>query len=91
MDYKLAAKNFFDTLEVEAEAAVVQSLALERGINFFYPSEDRVRFSFDDVTTPEEVNEESPSSPRPKAKKPRPSNCRRRLPSRPRSCASRSS
>ena len=57
MDYKLAAKNFFDTLEVEAEAAVVQSLALERGINFFYPSEDRVRFSFDDVTTPEEVNE----------------------------------
>lgn len=40
MDYKLAAKNFFDTLEVEAEAAVVQSLALERGINFFYPSED---------------------------------------------------
>ena len=41
MDYKLAAKNFFDTLEVEAEAAVVQSLALERGINFFYPSEDR--------------------------------------------------
>lgn len=36
MDYKLAAKNFFDTLEVEAEAAVVQSLALERGINFFY-------------------------------------------------------
>ena len=57
MDYKLAAKNLFDTLEVEAEAAVVQSLALERGINFFYPSEDRVRFSFDDVTTPEEVNE----------------------------------
>ena len=57
IDYKLAAKNFFDTLEVEAEAAVVQSLALERGINFFYPSEDRVRFSFDDVTTPEEVNE----------------------------------
>ena len=52
MDYKLATKNFFDTLEVEAEAAVVQSLALERGINFFYPSEDRVRFSFDDVTTP---------------------------------------
>ena len=32
-------KDFFDTLEVEAEAAVVQSLALEQGINFFYPSE----------------------------------------------------
>lgn len=91
MDYKLAAKNFFDTLEVEAEAAVVQSLALERGINFFYPSEDRVRFSFDDVTTPEEVNEVIAIFAEAKGKKPRPSNCRRRLPSRPRSCASRSS
>ena len=32
--------------EVEAEAAVVQSLALEQGINY-YPSEGRVRMSFD--------------------------------------------
>lgn len=55
MDYKLTAPAFFDTLEVAAEASVVQSLALEEGINFFYPSEDRVRLSFDEVTTPEEV------------------------------------
>ncbi|MFQ7502559.1 MAG: glycine dehydrogenase [Alistipes finegoldii] len=34
MDYKLAATAYFDTLEVAAEAAVVQSLALESGINF---------------------------------------------------------
>ena len=40
LDYKLAAKAFFDTIEVEAEAAVIQSLALERGINFFYPTEN---------------------------------------------------
>ena len=51
MDYRLASKEFFDTLEVEAEAAVVQSLALEQGINFYYPSEGRVRMSFDAVTT----------------------------------------
>ncbi|WP_418991601.1 aminomethyl-transferring glycine dehydrogenase [Alistipes sp.] len=55
LDYKLASNVFFDTLEVEAEAAVVQSLALENGINFFYPAEGRVRLSFDEVTTPDEV------------------------------------
>ncbi|MDE6569621.1 MAG: aminomethyl-transferring glycine dehydrogenase [Alistipes sp.] len=55
MEYKLTASAFFDTLEVAAEASVVQSLALEEGINFFYPSEERVRLSFDEVTTPDEV------------------------------------
>ncbi len=55
LDYKLTVQAFFDTLEVTAETAVVQSLALEEGINFFYPSEDRVRLSFDEVTTPEEI------------------------------------
>ncbi len=55
MDYKLKNKCFFDTLEVEAEAAVVQSLALEESINFFYPDEGRVRLSFDEVTTTEEI------------------------------------
>ena len=55
MEYKLTAPAFFDTLEVAAEASVVQSLALEEGINFFYPSEERVRLSFDEVTTPDEV------------------------------------
>ncbi len=55
LDYKLTASVFFDTLEVEAEAAVVQSLALEEGLNFFYPSEERVRLSFDEVTAPDEI------------------------------------
>ena len=43
MDYTLASKESLDTLEVEAEAAVMQSLALEQGINFYYPSEGSVR------------------------------------------------
>jgi len=55
MGYTLKHKNFFDTLEVEAEAAVVQSIALEREINFYYPTEESVRLSFDEVTTPAEV------------------------------------
>ena len=57
MGYKLASRNIFDTREVEAEAAVIQDIALARGINFFYPSEGKVRLSFDEVTTPEEVAE----------------------------------
>ncbi len=55
LDYGLVSETFFDTLEVHAESAVIQSIALEEGFNFFYPSEDRVRFSFDEVTTVEEI------------------------------------
>ena len=55
LDYELAAAEYFDTLQVEAEAAVVQSLALECGINFYYPSEGTVRMSFDEATTPAEI------------------------------------
>lgn len=57
LDYKLVSAEFFDTLQVGAEAAVVQSLALECGINFHYPSEGTVRMSFDEVTTPAEIEE----------------------------------
>ena len=57
LGYKLACSNFFDTLEVEAEASVVESVAEEHRINFYYPSEFRVRLSFDEVTSPAEVEE----------------------------------
>lgn len=57
LGYALTTKSFFDTIEAEAEASVIESLALEHEINFFYPSETRVRIAFDEVTTIEEVNE----------------------------------
>ena len=57
LGYKLACTNYFDTLDIEAEASVVESVALEHRINFYYPSEFRVRLSFDEVTTPAEVEE----------------------------------
>ncbi|EKC79659.1 glycine dehydrogenase, partial [human gut metagenome] len=72
MDYRLASRCFFDTLEVEAEAAVVQSLALEAGINFYYPSEGSVRMSFDEVTTPAKSRRSSASSAPPRDARPRP-------------------
>ena len=55
LGYKVTHKNIFDTVEVEAEAAVVQDIALASGINFHYPSEGKVRLSTDEVTTAEEV------------------------------------
>ena len=55
LGYKLTNKNIFDTVEVEAEASVVESLALEQEINFYYPSEERVRIALDEVTTEAEV------------------------------------
>ena len=55
LGYKLTNEIFFDTLDVEAEASVIQSIALEEGINFYYPSDERVRLSFDEVTTDEEI------------------------------------
>ena len=52
----LLHRSFFDTIEVtDVDAAVVQSLALERGINFFYPASGGVHMSFDEVTTDEEI------------------------------------
>ena len=57
LGYKLACSNFFDTLDIEAEASVVESVAEEHRINFYYPSEFRVRLSFDEVTTQQEVEE----------------------------------
>ena len=57
MGYRLSTASFFDTLEVEAEASVVESVALEHHINFYYPSEERVRIAFDEVTTAEEIAE----------------------------------
>ena len=55
MGYVVRTKALFDTLEVEAEASVIQDIALSREINFYYPADDCVRMSFDEVTTDEEL------------------------------------
>ncbi len=55
LGYKVRTQALFDTLEVEAEASVIQDIALAREINFFYPADDCVRMSFDEVTTDAEL------------------------------------
>ena len=69
--YTLTSETFFDTLEVEADAAVVQSIAIEHGINLYYPSEQRVRMSFDEVTTEAEIETVAAIFAEAKGKKPR--------------------
>ena len=55
MGYKVRTQALFDTLEVEAEASVIQDIALAREINMYYPADDCVRMSFDEVTTDSEI------------------------------------
>ena len=55
MGYKVRTQALFDTLEVEAEASVIQDIALAREINMYYPTDDCVRMSFDEVTTDAEI------------------------------------
>ena len=55
MGYKVRTQALFDTLEVEVEASVIQDIALAREINMYYPTDDTVRMSFDEVTTDEEL------------------------------------
>ena len=55
MGYVVRTKALFDTLEVEAEASVIQDIALAREINMYYPADDCVRMSFDEVTTDAEL------------------------------------
>lgn len=47
--------TYFDTLEVEIDAAVVLQSAEEREINLYYPEENRVHLSLDELTTEEEL------------------------------------
>ena len=55
MGYVVRTKSVFDTIEVEAEASVIQDIALAREINLFYPTDECVRMSFDEVTTDAEL------------------------------------
>ncbi len=53
--YTLGAEQFFDTIEVKGvNVEDIKKKSLAKGMNFFYPSKDLVRISFDEVTTCDE-------------------------------------
>ncbi len=48
--HKLSSKNFFDTIEVTGvNAKDIQTAALAKKLNFFYPDANTVRISFDET------------------------------------------
>lgn len=56
LGYTILNQNFFDTFEVEADADTIMSLADETGLNLFYPADNIVHISFDEVSNLDEVN-----------------------------------
>ncbi|MCE5344688.1 MAG: aminomethyl-transferring glycine dehydrogenase [Bacteroidales bacterium] len=60
LGYNQVNSNFFDTLKIILPSGVpvenIKSKALEAEINFFYPDEDSVMISTDEVTTIQEIN-----------------------------------
>lgn len=56
--FKLASNSFFDTIEVVGiDATAIKERALAAGYNFFYPNENAVRMSFDELSNCKEVIE----------------------------------
>lgn len=60
MGYKQTNDQFFDTLQIElpdgVSAESIRKMALEEEINFFYPGNNCVRLSTDEVITLKEIN-----------------------------------
>ncbi len=60
MGYRQANSMFFDTLKFELSGGItsetIRSLALEAGFNFFYPDDETVVFSTDEVITFREMD-----------------------------------
>lgn len=56
LGYELVSDNYFDTIEVMADAEKVEAIAVKKGLNLFYPTSDVVHISFDEVSTVDEVN-----------------------------------
>ena len=56
LGYELASDNYFDTLEVAADAEKIEAIAVKKGLNLFYPNENTVHLSFDEVSTLADVN-----------------------------------
>ena len=56
LGYELVSENYFDTIEVIADAEKVEAIAVRKGLNLFYPTNDVVHISFDEVSTLAEVN-----------------------------------
>ncbi len=57
LGYSVACENFFDTIEVEVEDyTIIQDIAQINGLNLYYPNDNAVRITFDELSSEEEMN-----------------------------------
>ena len=60
LGYRQLNSNFFDTLRIDLNGSIkaetIKKLALEAEINFYYPNENIVSISTDEITTFNELN-----------------------------------
>ena len=49
--------SFFDTIQVEADAAAVKTIAEQNEVNFFYPTENTVTISINETTSISDLND----------------------------------
>ncbi len=57
LGYELVSDDYFDTIEVRVEDVErIEAIALAKKLNLFYPANDVVHISFDEVSTVAEVN-----------------------------------
>jgi glycine dehydrogenase len=60
LGYKQVNSTFFDTLKIDLGGAIssenIRKLAVEAGMNFFYPDDNYVIISTDEITTLKEIN-----------------------------------
>ncbi len=56
LGYTLTNECFFDTLDIETDANAIRAIAERNEINLFYPNDNKVRLSMDEVVTVEELN-----------------------------------
>ncbi|MBD0830734.1 aminomethyl-transferring glycine dehydrogenase [Aestuariibaculum sediminum] len=56
LGYSQENSDFFDTIQVKADAKAIEALALEHEINFYYPDADTVTISTNETTSVDDIN-----------------------------------
>ncbi len=56
LGYNLTNSCFFDTLDIQTDSNAIRTIAERNEINLFYPNDNRVRLSMDEVITVAELN-----------------------------------
>lgn len=55
MGFEIIHENFFDTIQVKADADKVAEIAARKPINLYFPDEDTVQISFDELSNAQDV------------------------------------